>query len=703
MWLLFCPLPTKQDLVNLLWAVAKLDFHPTPDLLAAACAAAAPALRRRRLTPGHLSSLLWALATLRYHPGATWLSYWLSASLSDMGSFGPYDISQAMRALAVLQPSRSDADPDGATCLGSSRAGARALSLTETTQPTPGGRLQQLQEVWCRAATRQCVRVLRPGACAPQDVCNALWAAVRLGLDPPAGWAARVAEALLGGANPAINTARTVDVVGLTYALARLAPQQQLQKAVAAQGGRRVAQGLGSRAARRTQGQPAPEKEVKQGVLLVGGMRPVECVLAGPVQLQRLLRALVASTWCMCDQDVANTLWALRQLGVEPSQGLARRLGRRLAELARARAVGPQALSMLLWWCAQQHDRHHHAFQDQQQEQEQQREVLLPSKGMLRRLLRATARRAAQFGPQSATVLLLAAARLHMRDALPLVPLPIPSPAPRLLMPRSRRVAVNGGGGGGSIAAAGSAQGAPCSAAAAEAEEGLAVDQPPPLPYEQLLGAVLRAMEAAAASGGGGGSNSFTPRTLPTVLWAVSRLGYRPPEAWMRAVMGHSVQVGARARRGGEALRAVPGPCSGCAGDRALFAAPNGWGFGVMGHRVQVGASGGLRKGCAQGQGRGSVGPVDWGSVSMAERTMSIMPQLITDTTRWHRSYFFFIKNSYKSCFIIFLSAVHMAQRPFHPCAPAPFLRPLVPVAAPTHLVPSPHSFTWLPPSCCPP
>jgi hypothetical protein len=204
----------SQELLTLLYALAKLGHSPAPSWLDAAFAALGTAAEEGRLGARELSTCLWAAAVLGHWPRVPFLARWMAASAAQMPHASAYDVSQSLWAMAVLlRPLVSDGGGgSGAEGGGGARTCARGwparregppLALTlgfgrsavERPEARPRGddgggvgggaaagegeegegglegprvRLRRLQRLWAAAALRACRSTLVPGRYQPQ-------------------------------------------------------------------------------------------------------------------------------------------------------------------------------------------------------------------------------------------------------------------------------------------------------------------------------------------------------------------------------------------------------------------------------------------------------------------------------------------------------------------------------------------------------
>jgi hypothetical protein len=134
------------------WQAWLLEVAAAADRLLSDCA------------PRQLSNMLWAWARLGWHPGPLWLADWVDAMLRVLPSASCRDVSNALWALAALQGAPQ---PHG---------------------QHPGHEAQALDPVLARELQAALARTLAAGdsggGANAQDVANALWALAHLQLSP---------------------------------------------------------------------------------------------------------------------------------------------------------------------------------------------------------------------------------------------------------------------------------------------------------------------------------------------------------------------------------------------------------------------------------------------------------------------------------------------------------------------------------------
>ncbi|GIL75267.1 hypothetical protein Vretimale_7927 [Volvox reticuliferus] len=446
-----------QELTTLVYAFAKLDHYPGRVWMDSACAAGGGAAASRLMSPRQLSTFLWALATLRHQPGEVFMTAWIQGAVRAMARFSSYDISQALWALATLHRAHS---PQPHVAVTATAAAVAEPAPPAATAAPPHG----LPEVFVHAALgRAKAALLRPGCgsggCAPQDICNTLWAVSQLQLAPPQRWVQAVAAALLASPDATLERCQPADLAGLLWALARLTPDA-----------------------------PPPR---------------------GP--MLRILRAVARIEGRCGEQDLANIFWALGVFRFRPPQPVMRTFGMRLLKLSVQGDAGPQLLSTALWCCVRLH--------------------LPPHPVLLRHLLVAAARRAPEFDPRSAPLLLYSLARLHHLGWFPLeswqpwrthqqrpVPHAVERPAAALAWPAATSPPLSRGKG-------------------TTATEAAPTAPSLPLDVRPFLNAALRGMAEVEVEG-------RRPRlALPVLLWSVAKLGQPPDEGWTRSYLAHSFEV----------------------------------------------------------------------------------------------------------------------------------------------------------------
>ncbi|KXZ43466.1 hypothetical protein GPECTOR_89g486 [Gonium pectorale] len=509
----------------------------------------------RSFRPQELVALLSGVAKLGMQPGRAWLEAAVAAAgaAASAGRMSPRELSSCLWALAVLRhppgrrfmavwlsaslhsmPYFSAYDISQSLWALATLRMAAAAAATAAAGPLPppaaASAAAALPEEWVSAALGRAAVTLRPGACSTQDVCNALWGVAKLGLVVPPDWTASVTAPLLApspAAVAALDRAKPVDLAGLLWALAALGP---------------IGGGGGGRR---------------------GGARPPAGAMV------RLCRAAARGAEQFGPQDVGNALWALGRLRFVPPAEALRPLGARLAALAARDEAGPQLVSTALWSCVRLHRP--------------------PGPRLLDALLRAASRRAHEFGPHSAALLLYSLARMRRMGWV----------APADWRPPAAAAAGAGAGAATAAAAAASAAAAggeapvgalapPAAAAAAAvgparaagrvaAKETAAVRSSPhgrePLALRPILEAALRRMacegsdgeglpgpgaDAAAAAAAAAAVVLPSARaraaveadaeccqavTLPMLLWALTRLGCAPEDSWMRGLLVQCVEL----------------------------------------------------------------------------------------------------------------------------------------------------------------
>lgn len=262
------------ELTQLLWALATLRHRPGPDWMHQACRAALA--RAREYTPRELSTVLWALASLKYSPGRAWTSRWLGQVGVQMQAMSAYDLSQTLWALAALRVPR-----------------------------------EALPEGWADTALARAAEVLRPGACRPQDVCNALCAMAALRLRPrPMLLSDAFNAAAIDSA--ALARCRPIDLAHLLWAAAALhyRPWPNTMRG--------ILQGLRDAAHKLT------AQDVGQALWALGSMQYQPQRAAMHAMLSRLLALLPAAAGdvgreaAALPQALAMAVWAMAKLRMRP-------------------------------------------------------------------------------------------------------------------------------------------------------------------------------------------------------------------------------------------------------------------------------------------------------------------------------------------------------------------------------------------------
>ena len=175
-----------QEIANIMWAYAKLEFDPGQSL----CAAAAHRLLRvvHRATPQNLANLLWAYAKLAQSPGDECMQALTSRLQQQAQNADPQVVANTLWACAEVAWAPSDAFMEAMFArmlqvmpTASAQALANLLSACVKLGMHPEGKLVQ-------AAVRRMHDLMQARETSSQNLSNMVWACAKMGVHPAGGF-----------------------------------------------------------------------------------------------------------------------------------------------------------------------------------------------------------------------------------------------------------------------------------------------------------------------------------------------------------------------------------------------------------------------------------------------------------------------------------------------------------------------------------